>query len=211
LALRHPDPLVEAVRFAIYEGELLQAVGRGRGVRRNAETRLEVLILTDVPLPIPVDILITWKGLCDAGPLDVLAANGVIPLDYMGIVAALPGRFENETQLKDWFQKRPEARSKLKAVKRTARDLGTVDLCEFSDISHRESNMGKVAKLAAYRYRRAGSGQGSLVLVNGAMHADAQAAVEAMPRYSFRRRSTSAATTSSAEGVVDGRGQPVRI
>jgi len=75
LALRHPDPLVEAVRFAICEGELLQAVGRGRGVRRNAEMPLEVLILTDVPLPIPVDTLITWKGLCDAGPLDVLAAK----------------------------------------------------------------------------------------------------------------------------------------
>jgi hypothetical protein len=55
LAYRHPDPLAEAVRFAICEGELMQAVGRGRGVRRRAETPLEVLILTDVPIPIPVD------------------------------------------------------------------------------------------------------------------------------------------------------------
>src|SRR6195256_791212 len=34
LAYRHPDSQVEAVRFAICEAELLQAIGRGRGVRR---------------------------------------------------------------------------------------------------------------------------------------------------------------------------------
>jgi hypothetical protein len=61
LALRHPDPLAEAIRFAICEGELVQAVGRGRGVRRTAETPLEVLVLTDVPIPLPLNKLTTWK------------------------------------------------------------------------------------------------------------------------------------------------------
>jgi putative DNA primase/helicase len=46
LAYRHPDPMVEAVRFAICEGELLQANGRGRGVRRSEKAPLEVLILS---------------------------------------------------------------------------------------------------------------------------------------------------------------------
>jgi putative DNA primase/helicase len=35
LAYHHPDPQVEAVRFAICEAELIQAIGRGRGVRRD--------------------------------------------------------------------------------------------------------------------------------------------------------------------------------
>jgi putative DNA primase/helicase len=33
---RHPDPLVEALRWSISEGAVLQAIGRARGVRRGA-------------------------------------------------------------------------------------------------------------------------------------------------------------------------------
>jgi hypothetical protein len=149
LALRHTDPLVEAVRFAVCEGELLQAVGRGRGVRRTAATPLDVLILTDVPTPIPVDALTTWKELRDTGPLELLAAKGVVPLDYAGIVAALPGLFKSAAQLKDWLKRRPHVRSQLRGIKQMARDAGTLD-CEFRELSHRESYMGNLPKLAAY-------------------------------------------------------------
>ena len=62
LAYRHPDTVVEAVRFAICEGELLQAIGRGRGARRTEETPLEVLVLTDVPLPLPINEITTLEG-----------------------------------------------------------------------------------------------------------------------------------------------------
>jgi putative DNA primase/helicase len=80
LVSRHPDPLAEAVRFAICEGELLQAVGRGRGVQRTAETPLEVLLLTNVPIPIPIDRLTTYKELVDGtGPLHELFAKGWRP------------------------------------------------------------------------------------------------------------------------------------
>jgi putative DNA primase/helicase len=180
LALRHPDPFAEAVRFAVCEGELLQAVGRGRGVRRSGEMPLDVLILTDVPLPMPVNELTTWRALTDSsGPLGLLAARGIVPLDYNGIAAALPEWFASAAKVKDWFQYRPEARLKLKAIQWMARE-GAVDLCEFSGISHRESNMEDSAKLAAYRYRRPRSHQSSIVLVNGEMHPDARAAVEAV-------------------------------
>ena len=96
LTSRHPDPLVEAVRFAICEGELLQAVGRGRGVRRTADAPLEVLLLTNVPIPIPIDRLITLKELLDGtGPLHELFAKGVVPLDYAGMAMALGGRLDD--------------------------------------------------------------------------------------------------------------------
>jgi hypothetical protein len=180
LALRHPDPLVEAVRFAICEGELVQAVGRGRGVRRTADTRLEVLILTDVPIPIPVDTLTTWKELCDYGPLSLLATKGVVPLDYAGIVTALSQWFNDSAKLKNWLQYRPEIRSKLAAIRKMARDAGVVDLCEFGGISYRDSYIGDSAQLAAYSYRRARSRQSNLVLVNDTMHDDPRAATEAV-------------------------------
>jgi hypothetical protein len=170
LAPRHPDPLVEAVRFAVCEGEVLQAVGRGRGIQRTVETPLKVWILTDVPIPIPVDQLIDSRTIGDAGPLDVLAARGIIPLDYIGIAAALSDWFESASKVKNWLEHRLEIRSKLKRLGLLARD-GDVDVCELCGISHKESNMGDSAQLAAYSYRRSGARQSNVVLVNVAAHA----------------------------------------
>ena len=49
------EMLAEAVRWSICEGELIQAMGRGRGVNRTAVTPLEIDLLTDVVLPVTVD------------------------------------------------------------------------------------------------------------------------------------------------------------
>jgi putative DNA primase/helicase len=57
----YPDPLAEAVRWQICEGELLQALGRARGVNRTAETPLDVHILADVVLPVTVDEVVLWE------------------------------------------------------------------------------------------------------------------------------------------------------
>jgi putative DNA primase/helicase len=51
----------EAVRWCICEGELVQAMGRGRGVNRSAATPLEIDLLTDVVLPVTVDALVPWS------------------------------------------------------------------------------------------------------------------------------------------------------
>jgi hypothetical protein len=180
LTPRHPDPFVEAVRFAICEGEVLQAVGRGRGVRRSAGMPLEVLILTNVPIPIPVDQLTAWGDLCVTGPFDVLVARGVVPLDYAGIAAALPQQFADAARVKDWFQYRPDARSRFQSIRKSAPALGYVDMSDFRGIIHSDSTMDDSAKLIAYRYRRAGPRQRATVLVDAAMHADPRAAVEAV-------------------------------
>jgi hypothetical protein len=180
LAYRHPDPLVEAVRFAVCEGELLQAVGRGRGVRRTAETPLRVLIVTNVPIPVAVDQLTAWGDLCAIGPFDLLLENGVVPLDHAGIAAALPGQFAGAARVKDWLQYHADARSVFKGIAKSAGDLGQVAKSDFSGILHRDSNMDDSAKLTAFRYRRAGSQQRALVLVDSEMHADSRAAVEAV-------------------------------
>ena len=39
---KHPDPFVEAVRWQIHEGELMQALGRARGINRTDETPLDI-------------------------------------------------------------------------------------------------------------------------------------------------------------------------
>ena len=60
---RHPDPLAEAVRASIAEGELLQSIGRARGVNRTKADPIEVVLLTNVPVPgLPIDELRQWDG-----------------------------------------------------------------------------------------------------------------------------------------------------
>jgi putative DNA primase/helicase len=51
----HPDPLVEALRWRVCEGELVQLVERGRGINRTAADPLDVWLLTNVPVPLPID------------------------------------------------------------------------------------------------------------------------------------------------------------
>jgi putative DNA primase/helicase len=60
---RHPHPMAEAVRRSIAEGEVLQAIGRARGLNRKAENPVEIVLLGNVPVPgvIP-DELRQWEG-----------------------------------------------------------------------------------------------------------------------------------------------------
>lgn len=59
-ALVHSEPNGELLRAAICDDELIQAVGRGRGVNRTADTPLKVHVLADVALPIVHDEVTAW-------------------------------------------------------------------------------------------------------------------------------------------------------
>jgi putative DNA primase/helicase len=72
----HADPTAEALRWAICEGELVQAVGRGRGVNRTPDTPLEIDLLTDVVLPVAVHEVLAWEEV-QPSRHDIMAAAGV--------------------------------------------------------------------------------------------------------------------------------------
>ena len=56
---RHPNVIAEAIRWHIAEGELIQIIGRARGVNRTRDNPVDILVMTNAPLPIPVERLIT--------------------------------------------------------------------------------------------------------------------------------------------------------
>lgn len=56
----HPHPLAEAARAAICEDELVQIIGRARGVNRTVAAPVVVHILADLPVPVPVDEFRQW-------------------------------------------------------------------------------------------------------------------------------------------------------
>ena len=92
---QHPDRRAEAVRWAICEAELVQAIGRGRGVNRGPENPLQIDILTNICLPgIEVDEVTTWDAI-QPSAFDVMRARGAIPLGYADQAAAYPDLFSS--------------------------------------------------------------------------------------------------------------------
>jgi hypothetical protein len=88
----YADPDLEALRVAITEAEIIQAVGRGRGVNRTADNPLAVFVLADVTLPLPVTRLCRWA---DVRP-DVMArmlARGVVFFGPADAARAYPDLF----------------------------------------------------------------------------------------------------------------------
>ena len=71
----HADEKAELLRAAICDDEVLQAIGRGRGVNRSADDPLEVHVLADVALPLVHDE-IARLGDGAARPLPAHAAGG---------------------------------------------------------------------------------------------------------------------------------------
>jgi putative DNA primase/helicase len=91
---QHPDPLAEDVRWSICEGELLQIIGRPRGVLRTEADPLQIDILTDVCLPVTVDEAVEWR---DVVPTEIEEAlnRGAVLTNSADMTAAFPDLWPN--------------------------------------------------------------------------------------------------------------------
>lgn len=58
--LTHVEPDAELLRAAICDDEVIQAIGRGRGVNRTDQNPLEVQVLADVALPLIHHRVLAW-------------------------------------------------------------------------------------------------------------------------------------------------------
>jgi hypothetical protein len=159
MAPRHPDPIAEAVRWSICEGQLLQTEGRGRAVNRTADNPLDVDILTNIPLPITVDETTTWDEILPS-PIEVMAARGIVGLDWPTVAAVLPDVFKNKKAVEDWFRTNTGEKKRLKAI-------------ENPENSYKDILIGKFGVYADYRvveYRIPGNRRKRLALVDLNVH-----------------------------------------
>jgi putative DNA primase/helicase len=79
---QHPDPHAEAVRWVICEAEVIQVIGRGRGVTRGAANPLGVDVITNLVLPdVEVNEIATWESM-QPSLAEVMAARGAVLLSY---------------------------------------------------------------------------------------------------------------------------------
>jgi len=97
--LTHMDPDAELLRAAICDDEVIQAIGRGRGVNRTNQNPLEVQVLADVALPLIHDRVVAWGSLVPDAFQKMLLAG--VAVDSPTDAAALhPGIFGSANEAK---------------------------------------------------------------------------------------------------------------
>ena len=134
-AIRHSDPSAELLRAAICDDEVIQALGRGRGINRTEDNPLEVHLMADVALPLAYDRVLAWDNVRPDIVQRMLLAG--LAVDSPADAAMThPGLFANEKQAQ-------------KALERE----GFKRLSPIRDI-YREMS------LKSARYRRPGRGRG---------------------------------------------------
>ncbi|WP_342111624.1 hypothetical protein [Methylobacterium sp. SI9] len=99
----HPDTVAEACRWQICEGELLQAVGRARGVNRTAETPLAIDVLANVCLPLTVDEVTNWSP---PGEEFEMLADGVVLDSPADMALAWPDVWGTGQAARHWTHRR---------------------------------------------------------------------------------------------------------
>lgn len=97
----HPDPVAEACRWQICEGELVQAVGRGRGVNRTAETPLDVEIWADIVLPVVVDAVLDWSQVPIGAEVEMMV-DGMLLESPSDMAACWPAVWATEKAARRW-------------------------------------------------------------------------------------------------------------
>ena len=105
----HADPIVEEVRYSTTEGELMQAIGRVRAIRRDDTKPLDILILTNVPIPLKVDFLTAWSEVVPTKLEALLADNNIAPLSYSELARIYPAQFNSikvaRTDVNNFFKR----------------------------------------------------------------------------------------------------------
>jgi putative DNA primase/helicase len=88
---RHPDEFTEMLRWLICEAELIQAIGRSRGIHRDAEHPLDIDLLFDQALPLTVNAVQQWRP----PAAEQIQLHGVLLTSPSDMAKAFPASWPN--------------------------------------------------------------------------------------------------------------------
>ena len=91
----HPDPMAEMVRFQLCEAEMIQAIGRARGINRTADNPVDVDIVADVCLPITVNEVSLWWWTKPTPLIETAALDGVVLTSPVDLTRCWPALWPN--------------------------------------------------------------------------------------------------------------------
>lgn len=134
----HPDAVAEACRWQICEGELIQAIGRARGVNRTPSTPLNIDVLANVCLPLTVDEVVQWSP---PGEEVEMLADGVVLDSGDDMALAWPGLWETGQAARNWTHRR--AAGKVHSVANPYKNSSSIG----------------IRNAVAFRYQRPGARQ----------------------------------------------------
>jgi hypothetical protein len=155
---RHPDPLVEAVRWSVTDGSVLQGVGRPRGVRRAADNPVRVLLLCPLALPLTVAEVKTWAEVLP-DRLTVAAAEAALMERAMPFGAADMAAVRHDL----WPTEKTAKRSREETAARIQGRAGSKGPNPL--IVEIYKAFGAFSRLAPAHYRKAGARRWSAALV----------------------------------------------
>ena len=90
--LAYEDADAEAIRWAICEGEVIQAIGRARGVSRTVSNPVSVFLLANVVLPLDIDSVVRWENVVPRA-VEALLLRGILPLSGQDAALLAPDLF----------------------------------------------------------------------------------------------------------------------
>ncbi len=140
---RHPDPTAEAVRWQICEAELVQAIGRARGVNRGAENPVDIEIWSDVVLPLTLDEVVQWERVRSGYEVE-MAVDGIVLESPSDMAACWPGVWETENAARHWQRRTTSGQNPIET---------TSGQNPIKDLFNREM------AACAFRYRHPGERQ----------------------------------------------------
>jgi len=89
----YANPAAEAVSAAITDAEVVQAIGRARGINRTAADPVRVWIMADVVTPLLVDELLDWRDLAPSAVERMAMRAGVVLTSGADAAKAFPDLF----------------------------------------------------------------------------------------------------------------------
>lgn len=109
VADHHPDPIAEQIMQRIAVDEIMQGIGRGRGVRRTTANPLTVFVLGNAVLPVPVDAFLNDTVVMAQSQEDIMLAEGGIAFDSAAAAAkAYPSLYVSQDAAKKALQRNKE-------------------------------------------------------------------------------------------------------
>ena len=112
---RFDDPNMEAVRKAIADDNVVQGVGRPRGVRRTEANPVLMIIMSDVVTPFPVSAVTDWPTLALTGR-ERMAARGVVLDSSTDAHRAYPDLFPSPRSADDGINRQNDRSSTLSPI-----------------------------------------------------------------------------------------------
>ena len=140
------DPDLEALRVAVTEAEIIQAIGRGRGVNRTADNPLTVWLFADVATALPITRMARWADI-RPGVLSRMAGRGLVLFGATDAVRIYPDLFPTPDAARMAIKKEVEQGDFPKSP------LGKVHIGEISGntlvpVSYRPAGRGQQTRRA---------------------------------------------------------------